>query len=180
MWEAEAHLAINHLPFAGVLFGLALLVYGMVRKEEVYIRTSFVFFLIAALSTIPVYIFGELAHGKVARLPGVNHDFIEEHEDAAMLAAIAIGVLGILMVDGHFRLGKLAKIPSWFCKVTLAIALASLLLLVNAQKHGGEIRHPEVRANFQPRFKGLPGIPMGGHNHGGGEDHDHEGHTHQH
>jgi len=194
MWEAEAHLAINHLPFAGVLFGVALLVYGMVRKEEVYIRTSFVFFLSAALITAPVYIFGEMAHDKVARLPGVSHPLIEAHEDAALLAAIVMGVLGLLMVDGHFRLGKRGKIPGWFSKATLAMAVASLLLLVNAQKHGGEIRHPELRANFQPRFPGVPGIPFGGHQHdhkdaGGhdhgaahdhGKEHDHEGHKHQH
>jgi len=182
MWEAEAHLALNHMPFAGVLFGAALLVYGMVRKEEVYVRTSFVFFLASALLTAPVYIFGEMAHDKVAKLAGVNHDFIEAHEDAALLAAIVMGVLGLLMVDGHFRLGKRGKIPGWFSKATLAMAVASLLLLVNAQKRGGEIRHPEVRESYQPRFPGVPGIPFGGHqhNHDHGSDHDHEGHKHQH
>ncbi len=160
----EAHLALNHLPFAALFFGTALLLYGMFPGRQEHIKLGFIFYVFAFVITIPVFIAGEAGHNLVANIDGVRHSHIELHEKAAKLATVVMFALGVLLAIGHFRFrGK--EIPGWYIKGVLAMALGGLFLLVNTQKLGGAIRHPETRPDFVMPSSTTHDKGDGGHDH---------------
>ena len=141
MNEVHAHLLLNHSPLLTSLFGLVLLVLGLVRGNAVLTRTGLWTVLAAALLCLPTQLTGEGAEEALRQVPGVSAALVEAHEKAAELGFWALeltGALALLTLQGttHFR--RLA----W---LTAAATLFSLGLLAQASNLGGQIRHPEIR-----------------------------------
>jgi len=175
----EMHLALNHAPFFTILFGVLFLIYGVIKKEKLFLRIGFAFIAVSAVVSALVFLSGEMAHDTVARFAGVEHEDIELHETAAKYLLITMVVLGLLMAYGHFKFGG-DKTPNWFGIVTIIISFSALFLLIHTQKLGGEIRHPEVRSDIDRSkllVKEHNHADHGDHDHG---DHDHAGHEHSH
>jgi hypothetical membrane protein len=76
---AHVHLIINHIPVLGVLGGILLLGYAIVRKSDEATMLSFVLFALVALATIGVFVAGEEAEDMVKNLPGVTEAYIGNH-----------------------------------------------------------------------------------------------------
>jgi len=55
MNAAHAHLLLNHIPILGMLFGLLLLLYALVRGNDDIKKASFGAFVITSLITIPAF-----------------------------------------------------------------------------------------------------------------------------
>ena len=145
MSAAHLHLMLNHIPLLGLVFGAALLAYGLWRGAEDVQKASLGLLAVAGLSAIAVYLTGEPAEEIVEGLAGVSHDAIEAHEEwgwYALIAGIATGVgaLGTLLVGwGRERLGRGAVV------LTLVLALLSSGLIGYTANLGGKISHPELR-----------------------------------
>jgi hypothetical protein len=94
---------------------------------------------------VPVYLTGEPAEHLVEHLPGVTKPAIEQHEESAEAAFIAVLVLGIAVLGalGFFRGPR--PIPHWFGVVSLVIALATCGLMLRTANLGGKVRHTEIR-----------------------------------
>jgi hypothetical protein len=78
---AYVHLALNHLPVIGAIFGVLLLLLALLRKSEELKRVSLGVFVITALLALPIYFTGEPAEEVVEHLPGVAEPLIERHEN---------------------------------------------------------------------------------------------------
>ena len=137
------HLLLNHIPVIGVFIGLFVLLYGTVKKSEDIKRASLLLFLLFALISIPVYLTGEPAEEVVEDLPGVSHDFIEEHEESALFSFISILALGLLSLIGLVVRNQ--KIYS----VCLILALIAGGLVSWTANLGGQIRHSEIRSGAE-------------------------------
>ena len=147
MSAAHVHLMLNHIPLLGLLFGAALLAYGLWRSSEDVQKASLGLLAVAGLSAIAVYLTGEPAEEIVEGLAGVSHDAIEAHEEwgwYALVAGIATGVLalGTLLLGWMWeRLGRGTVV------LTLVFALLSSGLIGYTANLGGKISHPELRAS---------------------------------
>jgi uncharacterized membrane protein len=147
MSAAHFHLMLNHIPLLGLVFGVALLAYGLWRGGEDVQKASLGLLAVAGLSAIAVYLTGEPAEEVVEGLAGVSHDAIEAHEEwgwYALIAGIATGVvaLGTLLAGWmRERLGQGAVV------LTLVLALLSSGLIGYTANLGGKISHPELRAS---------------------------------
>jgi uncharacterized membrane protein len=145
MSAAHFHLMLNHIPLLGLVFGAALLAYGLWRGAEDVQKASLGLLAVAGLSAIAVYLTGEPAEEIVEGLAGVSHDAIEAHEEwgwYALIAGIATGAvaLGTLLVGWmRERLGRGAVV------LTLVLALLSSGLIGYTANLGGKISHPELR-----------------------------------
>lgn len=53
---AHIHLMLNHIPVLGTGFGLALLAWGMMRRNDSLQRAALAAFVVVALAAIPVYL----------------------------------------------------------------------------------------------------------------------------
>ena len=139
------HLLLNHFPVIGTLIGLTLLVLGFVSKSDAIKRASLAVFLGIALLTIPVYLTGEPAEESVERSVGVSKALIEDHEDAAMPALIAMEITGFFALIGLFVSFRVSRFANFSFVTALILSLVTFGLMARTANLGGQIRHVEIR-----------------------------------
>lgn len=144
MNAAHVHLLLNHLPLLGTAFGVLLLMVAFGRRSDELKRVSLGVFVAAALMVLPTYLTGEPAEDVVERLPGVSRPIIEEHEEAAGVAAGALGVLGAISLAGLVRFRRSA-LPDRLAVSALVLAFGVVGLMARTANLGGRIRHVEIR-----------------------------------
>lgn len=142
MNEAHLHLFLNHSPLLTCLFGLVLLLIGLLRPTPVLTRTGLWTLLAAAVLCLPTQLTGEGAEQALSSLPGITYALIQAHEEAAELGFWVLELTGALalvtlQLTARFRL---------MARLTVVGALLSLVLLARAANLGGAIRHPEIRS----------------------------------
>ncbi|HJS44412.1 MAG TPA: hypothetical protein VJ755_13140 [Gemmatimonadales bacterium] len=142
---AHAHLILNHVPVLGTIFGLALLAWAVLRRNETLQRAAFGTFALVAVAAIPTFLTGEPSEEMVEHLAGTAEAAIKTHEDAAVVALIAALGLGVLAL-GTLLLFRKRGIPRPLAGGTLVFALATAGWMTQTANLGGRIRHAEVRA----------------------------------
>lgn len=144
MTAAHLHLVLNHAPLFGVVFASLGLVWSLVGKNDGVARASLGLLVLAGILVVPVYLTGEEAEDVVEGRVGVSEASIEAHEEAALGAAIATGVVGllglVLLVGFRNR-----EIPRAATEFALVLALAAAGWIGYVANLGGQINHPEIR-----------------------------------
>ncbi len=146
---AHIHLMINHFPVIGIVFGILLLSLAIIRKGEELKVVSFGFLVIIALATLAVYFTGEPAEEIVEELQGVTESLIEQHEEMAFVALIAVETVGIIAGIGLFISLLSKSVSSWIVIVLLLLSILTGGLIAKTANVGGQIRHSEIRKDFQ-------------------------------
>jgi len=139
------HLMLNHLPVLGTIFGLLLLGWAALRRSETLQRAALGTFVLAALAAIPVFLTGKPSEDLVERLAGTAEQAIEVHEEAAVVALIAIEALGALALAA-LVLFRNRGIPRPLAGGALVFALATAGWMAQTANLGGRIRHAELRS----------------------------------
>lgn len=142
---AHAHLILNHLPVLGTIFGVALLVWAVLRRNETLQRAALATFVVAALAAIPVFLTGEPSEKIVKNLAGTAKAAIEAHEEAAVIALIAIEALGAMALAALVLFRK-RLVPRPLAGAALVFALATAGWMAQTANLGGRIRHAELGA----------------------------------
>src|SRR5579872_3241459 len=143
---AHLHLLLNHFPVIGTIIGAGLFVLSLFMRSDDLKRASLAVLLGIALLSIPTYISGNGAQDAIKSLPGISKSLIETHEGAAFLALGFMEFTGAFAWLGLWQFRRLARIPNWNLAVILILTLVSFGLMTWASNLGGEIRHPEIRA----------------------------------
>lgn len=150
MNQAHLHLLLNHFPVIGTILCLLLLLVALVRKSDELKRIGLGALVFIALLTIPAYLTGEPAAKIVEQLPGVAEINIKAHEEAALVAFIALLVTGAIAVAGLIRFRRPKLIPSWAMAVMLALTGLNVGLMARTANLGGQIRHTEINTSAAP------------------------------
>lgn len=146
MNAAHVHLAINHAPLFGVLAGIVLLGWGVLRGSAELRLASYAAFIISALIALAVYFTGGVAESIIEDLPGVAESAIERHEDIAKIAVFAICVTGVLAGAAFFVERSALAIRRSVPAGLFLAAFVALGVVGYAANLGGQIRHPEITA----------------------------------
>jgi hypothetical protein len=144
---AHVHLLINHIPVLGLIGGVLLLGYAIVRKSGEVKMLSFVLFAFIAVATIGVFVAGDEAQDEVRNLPGVTEGYIGRHEEAAEPTLLIIEALGLLSLVGLVLLRRKGAIPRWLVFLVFGTALVASLAAGFTAYLGGQIRHTEIRSD---------------------------------
>jgi uncharacterized membrane protein len=145
MDASHIHLISNHVPIIGVLCGILVLGYGMVRQSPPTLAAAYMLFIVSALIGLVAYFSGEGAEHVAEELPGVTHDSIELHEEAALYSLISYVILMIFSVIAFIRS---KNHYNRIRKLALIILILSILTFTSAAITGflgGQIRHTELR-----------------------------------
>ncbi len=145
MNDAHLHMLVNHFPIIGSIFGLGILITGLVLRNNILKNTAYVLFIISAVFGFLSMSTGEGAEEMVEEMESVGHHIIHEHEEIAekfILVMYATGIFSILSLIASIKKHKLAKISAI---ITLILAIAAVVLAKNVGTTGGEVRHTEVR-----------------------------------
>ena len=149
MNDAQIHLALNHFPILGSLFGTILLGFGLFGKNKSLLNAGLITLFIITLMTIPVYLSGEGAEDIVEEL-GVDHDIIHEHEEIAEAAGWLMDTLGLLALISFFLSQKTFNRPARILTiVTFVMGIIVFGFMLQVGGTGGEIRHTELREASQ-------------------------------
>ncbi len=147
MNDAHLHLLVNHFPIIGTIFGLAILITGLILKNSSVKNTAYVLFIVAAIFGFLSMYTAEGAEEVVEDMPTIGHQIIHEHEELAEKFAIvlyATGAFALVSLLAAVKNHKLAKTLSF---ITLILALIGAFLSKGVGTSGGEIRHTEIRAD---------------------------------
>lgn len=147
MNDAHYHLLVNHFPIIGVIFGLGILVFGLVLKNNIVKNIAYSVFIVAAAFAAISMATGEGAEEAVEHMPNIGKHIIHEHEEMAEKLALVLYVLGVLSLLGlytNFKNHSKAKLVSF---LVLVLAVLAVFLGKQTGTSGGEIRHTEIRTD---------------------------------
>jgi uncharacterized membrane protein len=145
MNDAHLHMVLNHFPIIGVIFGLGILIVGIVLKNNPVKNTAYVLFIITALLAAFSMGTGEGAEEIVEDMPTVGKKIIHIHEEIAEKLAISLYILGVISIIGFYLTIKKHSKANLISFVAIAIAIIGVFLAQKTGTTGGEIRHTEIR-----------------------------------
>ncbi len=170
MNEAHSHLLINHFPIIGLLFGILVLLIGIIAKSSVTRRVGLLLFLVAGITSFPSFKTGEGAehpveHSKISYPKNVDFSvekrviidalneemeeqkehLIHEHEEKAeALMPFMWGIIGLSLIALYLEWKK----KSMALMASIVVLIVGCLAAYFAREvgnSGGLIAHPEIR-----------------------------------
>jgi uncharacterized membrane protein len=147
---AHLHLLLNHFPIIGTIVGLGLFLFSLVGKNDDLKRAGLIVFAVMALLSLPTFFSGIGAQGALAETPGVSRALINRHEGAAILALLFMEITGGLSLVGLWQSHQSSKPARWTVASVLLFSLITVGLMSRVGTTGGDVRHPEIRANSDP------------------------------
>jgi uncharacterized membrane protein len=140
---------VNHFPIIGTIFGLGILLAGIIFKNNAVINVSYVIFIVTAIFAYIAISTGEGAEEIVEDMPNVGKQIIHEHEEFAEKLALVLYLLGAVSLFGLYANLKNYSKAKLITYLTLVISIVGVVLAKSVGTSGGEIRHTEIRANIQ-------------------------------
>ncbi|MBV6479704.1 MAG: hypothetical protein HGGPFJEG_02495 [Ignavibacteria bacterium] len=151
MNAAHLHLIINHVPVIGTAITLFVLIVGLIKKSDDVKKVSVLILILTALITIPVYVSGDNAEGKIeGNYEDVDESFIEEHEDFAYYSFIAMNITGAIALVSMFIFKKPKQLPNTFTYLLFALLVIVFSMMAYTGNLGGKIHHPEIKEDKLP------------------------------
>jgi uncharacterized membrane protein len=141
---------VNHFPIIGTIFGLGILISGMILKNNSVKNTAYVLFIVAAIFAAFSMGTGEGAEELVEDMPTVGKQIIHEHEEMAEKLAVVLYVLGIISLGGLILSYLKNAKTRMLSYVALVVAVVGVFFAQQTGTTGGEIRHTEIRTNATP------------------------------
>lgn len=147
MNDAHLHMVVNHFPIIGTIFGLGILIAGLVLKNNSVKNVAYFLFIVAAIFAAFSMGTGEGAEELVEDMPSVGKEIIHEHEELAEKFAIVLYTLGLVSLVGLYMNFKNHAKSNLITYIALIIAILGVFLAQQVGTSGGEVRHTEIRAN---------------------------------
>ena len=145
MSGTHLHLMLTHIPILGIVFGLGLFLFALMKKSIELKKICLGIFVLSAIAAIPVYFTGESAEERVEDLAGVSESIIERHEESAQLALAIVEGLGLVALGGLLRFRYATSIPTVYTVAVICLALSASGVIGWTANLGGQIRHTEIR-----------------------------------
>jgi hypothetical protein len=145
MSSVHLHLILNHVPVVGTVIGLLLLAYAALRRDDGLVRVCLGLFAVLGLAGAATFLSGEPAEEAVEGIAGVTEALVERHEEAALMATVALGGLGAASLAALLWL-RGRPLPRRLPLAFLVAAVVPAAGMARAANLGGQIRHTEIRS----------------------------------
>jgi hypothetical protein len=147
MIPVEAHLALNHVPLIGLVFGLVFFVAGLWRSSEPAVRAGLRIFLAMGIAIWPVVGSGLVSATILAKAAWLDASALSSHRLAGILTLVVLGALATLSGVTLFvsrRNGLPMSVRAR--NAVLILAIAGLAANLWTAFLGGALRHTELAA----------------------------------
>jgi uncharacterized membrane protein len=169
MNAAHSHLIINHFPIIGLVFGIIVLLIGILAKSSVTRRVGLLLFIISGITAQISDATGEGAEHIVEHASSKTtlsmdcpdaiqatikqeeqtKKFIHAHEEhAEELMPIMWGIIALSLITLFLEFKKKSMaMPASI--IVLIIGVVAAYFAKEVGNSGGEISHPEIRKEFK-------------------------------
>jgi hypothetical protein len=147
---AYLHLVINHIPVVGVPFAFFLLLFGLIRRSRPLVQAGFVTLIVMGVLAYPVVKTGGMAAHVLRGVPGILHDRVHEHAEAADFGFWGSLIFGIFSLAGFWVTTKTQEVSKTWTIIALIGSLWLSTVMARVAHLGGLIRHPEIAKDFAP------------------------------
>jgi hypothetical protein len=144
---AHLHLILNHVPTVGAVIALGLLLLAFIRRSEQLKHAGLEVLFLIALLTLPVYVSGVAAHRELRDLPEISEAAVMEHQDAALFGFAVMEFAGFVAWVALWQTRRRGHATRGLVAATTVLLVLALAIMGRAANLGGEIRHPEIRAD---------------------------------
>ncbi len=144
---AHLHLLLNHVPTVGAVVALGLLMLAFVRRDEPLKHAGLEVLFAIAVLTLPVYMSGVAAHQKLRDRPEISDNAVRVHQDAALGAFTVTEFAGFVAWVALWQSRRRGRAARGLVPAVTLLSMVALLLMARAATLGGDIRHPEIRAD---------------------------------
>jgi uncharacterized membrane protein len=142
------HLLLNHVPTVGEVVGLGLLLLALVRRNEHLKHAGLEVLFAIAVLTLPAYMSGVAAHQKLRDQPGISDDAMRVHHDAALAGFVVTEFAGFVAWVALWQSRRRGRAAPGLIPAVTLLSVVALVLMARAATLGGEIHHPEIRADL--------------------------------
>lgn len=147
MNDAHLHLVVNHFPIIGAIFGLGVLLFGMIFNSNPTKNVAYVLLIVTAIFAFASDKTGGGAAKMVKEIPNIDlgKEAIKTHAQLGGKFALACYLTAIVSLVGlylNIKKKSGAKLVSF---LVLIVAAVSVYLGKEVGTTGGEIRHTEIR-----------------------------------
>lgn len=146
---AHLHLVVNHLPIVGVIIGSLVLIAGYLSIKMPVKVTALGIFIFSAITAMISNFTGEGAEEVVEGMGIVSHELIHEHEEMAETFLLLTVILGVISILTLYFTAKKKEFARYGFILALLLSVACIFTGKQTGTSGGEIRHTEIRADFQ-------------------------------
>lgn len=144
------HVLLNPLPIYGLALGVFALGARLLARSRPAQAIAPGIFVVTAASAWPVAHYGKKAYARVRqKADEAGQPWLDEHMDRAEKSIYAFYITAALAAVTLAEMKKFPKAATPLTIATLVTALASVGLDVWIAKAGGQIRHPEFRAESE-------------------------------
>jgi uncharacterized membrane protein len=145
---AHLHLLLNHVPTVGSVVALGLLLLALIRQNEHLKHAGLEVLFAIAVVTLVAYMSGVGAQQKLRDQPGVSENAMRVHHDAALAGFTVLEFAGFAAWIALWQTRRRGGAAPGLVPVVTVLTVVSLALMARAANLGGEIRHPEIRADL--------------------------------
>ena len=155
MNDAHLHMVLNHFPIIGSIFGLVILIVGIILKNNSVINTAYILFIVSAIFAAFSMGTGDGAEEMVEDMPNIGKQIIHEHEEIAEKFALVLYLLAAVSIAGLIMNIKNYSKAKFVSYTAVVVAIIGVVLSTQVGTSGGEIRHTEIRDD-SVNAKALP------------------------
>jgi hypothetical protein len=143
---AHLHLVLNHVPTLGTAVALALLLLALIRRHEVLVHVGLEALFLIALVTMPVYVTGVAAYADLRRGAEFSDIAARMHQDAALTGFAVTEFAGFIAWVALWQSRRTGHAGRGLVAAATLLSVLALAIMGRAATLGGEITHPEIRA----------------------------------
>ena len=145
---SHAHIILNHIPTAGIVFAIAFFVAALVANNDVLKRASLTLFVICAIFGVPTYVAGTaamwaLTQPAIPDMP-ISKAVINAHRDMALWTLFGLAFTGVAAWIELWRSRYRGGFSRLSLNLVLLFAVVTLAVMTETGHRGGLINHPEI------------------------------------
>jgi hypothetical protein len=144
---AHLHLLLNHVPTVGTSVALGLLVVALIRRDKPLTLAGLEVLVVIAVLTLPAYMSGAAAYEKLRTMPELSDTAMRVHQEAALAGFTVTEFAGFIAWIALWQARRRGRAARGLVPAATVLSIVALLLMARAATLGGEIRHPEIRAD---------------------------------
>jgi hypothetical protein len=126
---------------------VALLLLALVRRHEVLLHAGLEVLFVIAVVTLPVYVTGVATYQKLRGGPEFSDSAARAHQDVALTGFAVTEFAGFVAWLALWQSRRRGHTGRWLVTAATLLAVVALAIMGRAATLGGEIHHPEIRAD---------------------------------